>query len=160
MKLRDLNPAIAYSNLTACLAELKLYKKYKQIVMDLSSSGRLEEIGFSVDDAANLYLGINLNPELRMYSETSQESVELKMVSEKMAKYNDFLIKEGLLDSVKMESDRICDDNFYGYILKISFNFKKYDPSAYRRSIIHLAAASALAVGSIGGIAALIIQNK
>lgn len=157
MKLADLNPAIAYKDLQECLAELKNYKKYKQIILDLSNEGRLEEIGFSLDDNANLYLGINLNPELLMYSETSQESVELKLISEKMGKYNDFLTKEGILDSVKMDYDRIKNDEFYGYILKISFNFKKYSEQKYNRSIIHLAATVGLVIATLITAVAIIL---
>ena len=149
MKLKELNPKIAYHELIECLDEFKLYKKYKQIISDLQQEGRLEEIGFSVDDDANLYLGINLNPELLMYSETSQESVELRLVSEKMGKYNDFLTKEGILDSVKMDYDRVKNDQFYGYVLRISFKFKKYSEQKYKRSIAHLVVAAALTIGAI-----------
>lgn len=152
MKLKDLNPMLAYWDLMDCLEDLRFYETYKKIILDLSESGRLAEVGLSLDDEANLYLGIDLNPELLMYSETSQESVELRLISEKMNKYNDFLTKEGLLDSVKMESDRIKNDSFYGYILRISFNFKKYSPKKYSRAVLHLAATAAIAVGAIAGL--------
>jgi hypothetical protein len=46
-----------------------------------------------------------------------------------MNKYNDFLTKEGILDSIKVDFERVQDDSFYGYILQISFNFKKYKKS-------------------------------
>lgn len=156
MKLKDLNPKLAYRDLQDCLTELTFYKNYKKIILELSESGRLEELGFSLDEDGNLYLGINLNPELLMYSETSQESVELRLISEKMGKYNDFLTKEGLLDSVKMESERIKNENFYGYILKISFNFKKYSKEKYKHAILCLAANLGLVIGSLTGLLAII----
>lgn len=157
MKLKSLDPRLAYDNLKECLAELKLYKKYQQIILELQKEGRLEEIGLAVDSDSNMYLGIDLNPELLMYSETSQESVELRLVSEKMKKYNDFLTKEGILDSVKMDYDRVKNDSFYGYILKISFNFKKYNEKKYRDSIIHLAATAVIGLGLIIGLALVIL---
>jgi hypothetical protein len=48
------------------------------------------------------------------------------MISEKMNKYNDFLMKAGILDYVKVEYDRAMDGDFYGYVLQISYNFKQY----------------------------------
>jgi hypothetical protein len=73
-----------------------------------------------------MYLGINLNPELLLYSETSQETVELKLISEKMLKHNDFLMKEGILDFIKVDYDRVQSETFYGYVIQISFRFTKY----------------------------------
>ena len=76
-----------------------------------------------------MYIGIDLNPELLLYSDTSQESVELRLISEKMKKYNDFLTKEGILDSIKVEYERVQNDSFYGYILQIGYSFKNYKRS-------------------------------
>ena len=121
-----LNPVKVYRSLSECVEDLINFSKYKEIVRELYTNGKLEEIGLAIDQDANLYLGVNLNPELLLYSETSQTSVELKMISEKMNKYNDFLTKEGILDYVKVEYDRAQDVNFYGYVLQISYNFKKY----------------------------------
>jgi len=119
-------PKKVYQKLKVCLQEIINYRTYQKIILDLSTSGKLDEIGLKVDSNMNLYIGIDLNPELLLYSETSQESVELRLISEKIAKYNDFLTKEGLLDSIKVDYDRVKNDVFYGYILQISFNFKKY----------------------------------
>jgi hypothetical protein len=126
MILDHLNPVKVYRSLSECVEDLINFSKYKEIVRELYTNGKLEEIGLTIDQDANLYIGINLNPELLLYSETSQTSVELKMISEKMNKYNDFLTKEGILDYIKVEYDRAQDVNFYGYILQISYNFKKY----------------------------------
>jgi hypothetical protein len=126
MKLNYLLPNVAYRLLSTCLEELFQKRKYKKIIFELNELGRLSEIGFKMDSDANLYLGIDLNPELLLYSDTSQESVELKLVSEKMNKYNDFLTKEGLLDSIKVDYERVKTQEFYGYILQIGFAFKKY----------------------------------
>lgn len=126
MILNYLNPVKKYRDLIDCLNDLKKFNRYKKIVFSLQKEGKLEKIGFSLDQTSNLYLGINLNPELLLYSETSQESVELKMVSEKMTKYTDFLTKEGIIDSVKVDYERIQTEEYYGYILKISYSFTKY----------------------------------
>lgn len=137
MILDSINPAKVYQNLNACLEDLQNFSKYKEVVLQLYSSGKLTEMGFSVDDDGNLYLGINLNPELLLYSETSQTSVELKMIAEKMNRYNDFLTKEGILDYIKVDYDRVQDTSYYGYILKISYDFKKYRKGLFIYSIAY-----------------------
>lgn len=126
MILDYLLPNRVYSRLVENQIELKNHKKFRSIVLGLQESGKLEAMGLSLDRNANLYLGINLNPELLMYSDTSQTSVELKMITEKMNKYNDFFTKEGILDHIKVEYDRVKTDDYYGYVFKISYSFKKY----------------------------------
>lgn len=121
-----INPVKVYKSLTLGIQDLAKHKRYKEIVSELNSSRKLEEIGLNVDADKNLYIGINLNPELLLYSETSQESVELKLISEKLKKYTDFLTKEGILDSVKVEYDRVKNEEYYGYILQIKYDFTKY----------------------------------
>lgn len=129
MILDYISPGRVYKKLVANLNELTRYRKFKKIVIELNESGKLDEIGIKSDALANMYIGINLNPELLLYSETSQESVELRLISEKMNKYNDFLTKEGILDVIKVDYDRIQDETYYGYVLQLGFNFLVYKKS-------------------------------
>lgn len=132
MILNKLNPVWVATSLKKNINEYSKYIKYKKIIYNLNESGKLDEIGFKTDEAANLYLGVNLNPELLLYSDASQEPVELKMISEKMLKYNDFLTKEGILDVITVDYDRVKNDSFYGYVLQIKFNFSNFK----RREIV------------------------
>jgi len=126
MILNKLNPVWVATSLKKNINEYSKYIKYKKIIYNLNESGKLDEIGFKTDEDANLYLGVNLNPELLLYSDASQEPVELKMISEKMLKYNDFLTKEGILDVITVDYDRVKNDSFYGYVLQIKFNFSNF----------------------------------
>jgi len=126
MILNKLNPVWVVTSLKKNINEYSKYIKYKKIIYNLNESGKLDEIGFKTDEDANLYLGVNLNPELLLYSDASQEPVELKMISEKMLKYNDFLTKEGILDVITVDYDRVKNDSFYGYVLQIKFNFSNF----------------------------------
>jgi hypothetical protein len=145
MMLDYLSPVKTYKRLATCLNELRRYKSFKKIVLELNESGKLREIGLKVDSDSNMYIGIDLNPELLLYSETSQESVELRLISEKMNKYNDFLTKEGILDSIKVDYERIQTDEYYGYILQISFNFNRYKKSDLVYSICYFSTIAILA---------------
>lgn len=132
MILNKLNPVWVATSLKKNINEYSKYIKYKKIIYNLNESGKLDEVGFKTDEDANLYLGVNLNPELLLYSDASQEPVELKMISEKMLKYNDFLTKEGILDVITVDYDRVKNDSFYGYVLQIKFNFSNFK----RREIV------------------------
>ena len=126
MILNKLNPIWVGASLKKNINEYQKYITYKKIIYNLNTSGKLDEVGFKTDEDANLYLGVNLNPELLLYSDASQEPVELKMISEKMLKYNDFLTKEGILDVITVDYDRVKNDSFYGYVLQIKFNFSNF----------------------------------
>jgi len=129
MILNYLSPVKVYEKLSLSLTELSNRQKFKKIIFELNASGKLESLGIKVDPASNMYIGIDLNPELLLYSDTSQEPVELKLVAEKMNKYNDFLTKEGILDSIRVDYERIQTEEYYGYVLQISYNFIKYKKS-------------------------------
>ena len=147
--LKKINPIWAIKSIRNNVNEYQKYQRYKKIIYDLNAAGKIDEIGFKVDEEANLYLGINLNPELLLYSETSQESVELKMISEKMLKYNDFLTREGILDVITVDYDRVKNDSFYGYVLQIKFDFKNFKRKDLVWSISYL---STLLLGLVGSI--------
>jgi hypothetical protein len=149
MMLKKINPIWAIKSIRNNVNEYQKYQRYKKIIYDLNAAGKIDEIGFKVDEEANLYLGINLNPELLLYSETSQESVELKMISEKMLKYNDFLTREGILDVITVDYDRVKNDSFYGYVLQIKFDFKNFKRKDLVWSISYL---STLLLGLVGSI--------
>ena len=126
MILDYLSPIRVYKNLAGNIDDLLKYKKYSSIIKELNTEGKLEQLGLRLDANGNMYLGVDLNPELLLYSETSQESVELKFISEKMIRHNDFLMKEGILDFIRVDYDRVQNETFYGYVIQISFRFTKY----------------------------------
>jgi hypothetical protein len=154
MNLNYLSPIFAYKALKANLDELSKYRTYKKIILDLNETGKLDQIGFKVDSNANLYLGIDLNPELLLYSETSQESVELKLIAEKMNRYNDFLTKEGILDSITVDYERVKNEEFYGYVLQIGFNFSKYK----KNDLIYSISYFTFLAGAISGLVYSLIR--
>lgn len=133
--IKHLNPIVQYNNLVNSIDDLSKFKKYKEIVLSLVRDGSLDRIGLSADESGNMYLGIDLNPELLLYSETSKETVELKMISEKMLKYTDYLTKQGIIDFIKVDYDRVKNDTFYGYVIQIGFNFTKYTKAKFAYSI-------------------------
>ena len=152
MILDYIEPTRIYKRLIGHIEELTRYSKFKRIITELNSQGKLDEIGLKVDSNSNMYIGIDLNPELLLYSETSQGSVELKLVAEKMNRYNDFLTKEGILDVIKVDYERIQTDAFYGYILQIGFNFKTYRRPDFIYGLFYFSALFITVASSISAI--------
>lgn len=151
MILDYFNPKVQWENLKLCLQDKKHHKKYMEIVDEMIIDGKLDKLKLSYDAQRNMYLGFNLNPELLIYEDASQETVELSMVKDKLKMYTEFLTKEGILDFVTMSHDRVRNPDYYGYILKIEFDFKYYTKKKYVYSITYF---STLAIKLAGWIAA------
>ena len=120
-----ISPRLVIRSLTAALTDLSHFRRYKSILEELDRDKKLEAMKMRLEKD-KLFIGVNLNPELLMYTDDSQESVELKFVSDAMKKYTDFLQKEGVLDSIKADYERVFNDEFYGYVVQVRYDFKKY----------------------------------
>jgi len=134
--LNYIKPKSVYNYLKYCITELKYYKKYKTILEELKENGKLEQVGLTLKQD-KLYFGVDLNPELLLYGESSQETVELKFVQDKMKIFTEFLKKEGILDSIAADYDRIQSLDHYGYIIEIKFAFREYSLRRLIYSIIY-----------------------
>lgn len=153
MKIKEyLFPKKVWKSLLVGLEEIRRFKKYQKILTDLKSSGELDKIKIKLESNWKLYVGIDLNPELLLYSDTSQESVELKFVSEKLKHYTDFLSKHGILDVIKADYDRIFTSDYYGYVVEISF-VTKFNRNKF---IYDIAYFTFLGISGIAGLLAII----
>ena len=136
--LEYINPKKVYNSLSSCITELKYNRTYNTILKELEKNGSLKQIGLTLKKE-KLYFGVDLNPELLLYGESSQETVEMKFVKEKMVKYTDFLKKEGILDSIVADYDRIQSEDHYGYIIEIKYAFREYSASRFLYNISYFA---------------------
>lgn len=118
-----LYPALVFKSIKKNLTDISNKKRYVSVLDELEMDNKLNDVGFK-RQGDDLFIGVNLNPELLMYTEDSQESVELKFISDASKKYTKFLENEGILDSIKADYERVRTSEFYGYIVKISYNSK------------------------------------
>ena len=132
--INQINPKNVVSDILRLYKILRNRKRYSKILDILNEEGKLKEIGLK-KEGDNLYVGINLNPELMIYNDDTQESAELKLISGKLKIYTDFLQKEGVLDSVVADYDRIKTDDYYGYVVQIKFDMKDYSNSRFIYSL-------------------------
>lgn len=141
-----INPKLVIKSLNSALEDLSYLKRYKLILSEIESEGKLKKLGLT-KRGDDILVGVNLNPELLMYTEDSQESVELKFVSDSMKKYTDFLEKEGILDSIKADYERVFSEDFYGYVVRISYKQRSYIKEKFIYDIVYLTTA-AVTVGT------------
>jgi hypothetical protein len=149
MKIKNyIYPGLVYKSLTSAIEDLNYHKRYKTILDELEDENKLEKLGIR-KEGAKLFIGVNLNPELLMYTEDSQESVELKFVSDAMKKYTDFLGKEGILDSIKADYERVFNDDFYGYVVQISYSYRSYKKSKFKYDIGYSITTTSIVLGGL-----------
>ena len=148
MRLKNyIYPKLVFKSFTQALKERQYFTKYAGILNDLEQEGKLEKMGFR-KEGSMLYIGVNLNPELLMYTDDSHESVELKFVSEAMKKYTDFLQNEGILDSIVADYERVFNEEFYGYVVQIRYKFKNYRKKRMIYDICYLSSAFILSIAA------------
>jgi hypothetical protein len=58
------SPIKVYKRLAGNIEELLHYSKFRKIILELNKSGKLDEAGIKVDENSNMYIGVDLNPEL------------------------------------------------------------------------------------------------
>jgi len=157
MKTKDyIYPKRVYKSLMLALKDRAYFSKYTNILNDLENEGKLERLGIK-KEGSTLFIGVNLNPELLMYTEDSKESVELRFVSDAMRKYTDFLQNEGILDVITADYERVSTDEFYGYVVLIQFDYKNYKPRKFKYDIGYMATLSAItAIGIILGVQSIL----
>ena len=149
MKIKEfLFPKKIWKSLLLGVEEIRRFKRYQVILTSLKEEGELDKMKIRLDKNWKLYVGIDLNPELLLYSDNSQESVELKFISEKLKHYTDFLSKNGILDVIKADYDRILTKDYYGYVVEISFT-SKFNKSKFIYDIAYFSILGGSALFSI-----------
>ena len=123
--LRHINPITFIITIFDMIVEFIEFRKYVSIIERMESEGILEDNGFTRGPTHSIIKGINLRPETLLYGEDDQDKFELGLVASEMKKYNELFAKEGILNMVTTQTDRIKSEDYYGYIVSIVYNFKK-----------------------------------
>lgn len=145
-------PHLVWKLLSKSIEERNYFRKYLNILSDLKEDGSLDKFGIRLENNGEMYIGINLNPELLIYEMEAQEPVEMRFLTDAMKKYTDFFTRMSIIDYVIADYERIKTEDYYGYVVKIYFNFKSYSrfniiyPIAYFLVLLSLVAGGILAM--------------
>ncbi len=149
MKIKEyINPSSILTRFKTYRKIINYRKKYESILLELEGSKRLEEAGFTKSEN-RLLVGINLNEQLLTYDELTIEPAELKYVSDRLKKYTDFLQKEGILDVITADYERVKTEDYYGYIVEIKFEDSQLNKKDYLYCLSFLIGAPLLILFSI-----------
>lgn len=137
-------PHLVYSSFSKAVEELNYFRKYKKILSGFEEDGTLKQMGIRLEDDGTMFFGVNLNPELLVYEMDSQEPVEMRFLTDAIKKYTDFFSKMSVLDYMIADYQRVKNEEYYGYVVALSFNFKNYTKTKLIYDI------SYMALGSVG----------
>jgi hypothetical protein len=146
-------PHLVWKSLVNSIGELNYFRRYTKILNDLKADGSLEQYKINLEENGDMYIGINLNPELLVYEMDAQEPVEMRFLTDKMKVYTDFFSRMQILDYMIADYERVQTSDYYGYVVKLNFNFRSYSRPKLIYSIAYLAS---LTSAVIAGILALV----
>jgi len=125
--MKRLSPIYLIKLIISYIKELNLFFYYRNTVKGLIKSGELEKTGLRVDALNRIFFVKNLDAEVLLYGEQEGglDKFEKGFVAEELRKYNEFFIKNQLIELVKTSLKRIKTSEYYAYLVLIFFNFTK-----------------------------------
>ncbi len=104
-------------------------KKVRSLGQELLDNKIMKYSWFSYVKAINLKaetLSLVNKPyhELDEDEKKELEKLELSFISREISKYNEIFILSGIIELIKTKANRVKDNDFYGYMVEISFNWK------------------------------------
>jgi hypothetical protein len=124
--LKYLNPIRYVRSIRDLIKEIRFLNGYVKRVKALDKSGVFKKQHIRVNWINQMYVGVDLQSETLMYDEGPLDKFERMLVAQHMSKYNDFLMREGLLEFLRTDLDRIKTEDQYGYIVWMKFNYKNF----------------------------------
>jgi hypothetical protein len=142
-------PHLVWQILSKSIEELNYFRKYLKILSDLKEDGSLDKLGIRLEQNGEMFIGVNLNPELLIYELDAQEPVEMRFLTEAMKKYTDFFTRMSVIDYIMADYERVKTEDYYGYVVKLYFNFKFYSKFNIIYSAAYFVTTTALAIAGI-----------
>jgi hypothetical protein len=115
-----LNPISFWQNLRICYKDFVNYRFYRRVITNLASEGALRERGMRTDMLRRVYFVINLLPET-LLAGADVELLERSRVTEAIAERNQIFMKDGLLEIIEADYQRIKTDDYYAYVVWIKY---------------------------------------
>lgn len=122
--LNYINPVRQIKEIVLTIKEIFLFISYIKSINKLEPI--LKKDGIIKNSKYSLVKGINLKAETLLYGGTGEEleRFEISFIGKEMSKYNNIFLDEGILELIKTKANRVKNNDFYGYLVDISFNYK------------------------------------
>lgn len=147
--LRWFSPVFAVKTAVALYKEYKDWDFYRKTVDQLEADGFFNKHNMQVGKEKQFYFGVDIPPETLMQPEDEIERFEKQIIAREVSKLNEPLFKAGIFEYLETASERIKNDDYYGYVIMFSFNFRNFTFWKLVYSILYL--------GTFAGILAWVI---
>lgn len=136
--LAYLNPIYQIKTIILTIKEIYLFISYVKTINSMEKT--FKSNGIMKDSKYTLVKGINLKAETLMYGGVGEEleRFEISFIGKEMSKYNDIFLENRILELIKTKANRIKNEDFYGYLVSISFNYKYFTLYSILSSILYV----------------------
>tara|TARA_R110000751_G_scaffold250586_1_gene350121 strand:- start:525 stop:1004 length:480 start_codon:yes stop_codon:yes gene_type:complete len=136
--LAYLNPIYQIKTIILTIKEIYLFISYVKTINSMEKT--FKSNGIMKDSKYTLVKGINLKAETLMYGGVGEEleRFEISFIGKEMSKYNDIFLENRILELIKTKANRIKNEDFYGYLVSISFNYKYFTLYSILSSILYI----------------------
>ena len=117
-----LNPVSFWKNTVSCYRDVVNYSFYRGIVKKLDQEGLLKEKGMRTDWLKRVYFVINLQPETLLAGQDI-DLLERSRVTEAIAERNQVFMKDGLLEIIQADYQRIKTTDYYAYLIWVKYRW-------------------------------------
>lgn len=118
-----LNPISFWKNLVACYRDTSNYQFYRKVISRLAQEGLLKEKGMRTDWLKRVYFVINLQPETLLAGQDT-DLLERSRVTEAIAERNQVFMKDGLLEIISADYQRIKTTEYYAYLIWVKYRWE------------------------------------
>lgn len=115
-----LNPTTVFRKAQLTAKDLSNYLFYRKTIKKLEASGVLADKGMRRDMLCRVYFVINLLPET-LLAGSDVDLLEKSRVTEAIAERNEIFTKDGLLEIVVADYERIKTSEYYAYLIWVKY---------------------------------------
>lgn len=146
----SLNPYNIIKRIFIIFKELRFFYIYSKSVDSIFNELREKE-GSSIQKSSRFSMikGVSLKTETLLYMNKPEneltkeekeelEKFELSFVSKEISKHNDIFIREGVIELIKTKANRVKNDDYYGYMVEIYFNWNHAKPYNIIRLLVNI----------------------
>lgn len=143
----SLSPVNIIKRLILIIKEISMFISYVKTINNMEKE--LEDSKIVRFSRYSLGKAINLKPETLLLANkhesdmTDEEKkelnkLELSFISKEISKHNDIFINNEIIELIKTKANRIKDNDYYGYIVEISYNWNHAKPYKVVKLLFHI----------------------
>jgi len=117
-----LNPLYFIKVIKCIFKNISMRKEFNNVLYNIVNDEAFKYIKTEIKSNV-LFFGINLKPEIKLVRSTDfdLDVEEKKQLAVQISRFNDVFLKYGIIEMIKIHPEKIDDENFYGFIVNVSY---------------------------------------